>query len=176
MGLDEALEYLLDEEGGWSNHPADKGGKTMYGVTQGTYDLFRKRKGRSQQSVAKVTKAEARELYDEEYWRAAYCDKLPWPVSYMTFDAAVNSGPGRSVKWTQAGLGVSADGKVGLGTIAAAEKAVSEGDGKALLAIVDQRVTFLARLVQSQPSQAAFLLGWWRRTLRILGRSLTVEA
>jgi lysozyme family protein len=25
--LDEALEYLLAEEGGWSNHPADRGGK-----------------------------------------------------------------------------------------------------------------------------------------------------
>lgn len=172
MGLDEALDYLLEEEGGWSNHKADKGGATMYGVTQGTYTAWRKKKGRPQQSVAKITHEEARELYESEYWKAASCDKLPWPISYMCFDAAVNSGASRGKKWVQEGLGVSPDGAVGPATIAAAKKAVDEGDGKAILAIVDARATFLARLVQKSPSQAAFLLGWWRRTLRVLGRAL----
>lgn len=173
--LDEALEYLLDEEGGWSNHPSDRGGKTMYGVTQGTYDAFRKKKRRPQQSVRTITKAEARELYQSEYWDAASCDKLPWPVSYLVFDAAVNSGPSRAVTWCQTGLGVKPDGKVGPTTIAVAQRAVDEGLGSVLLAIVDARVVFLSRLIQRSQSQADFLLGWWRRTLRVLARSLLSE-
>lgn len=171
-GLDEALEYLLEEEGGWSNHAADRGGATMYGVTQATYNSFRKGKGRPQQTVRKITHAEAREVYETLYWKAAGCDQLPWPISYITFDAAVNSGPKRAVGWTQSGLRLKADGVVGPNTIAAAQRVVQEGDGKALLAILDARVEFLARLVQSKPSQAAFLLGWWRRTMRVLARAV----
>ena len=170
--LDQALEWLLEEEGGWSDHPADRGGKTMYGVTQGTYTAWRKKRGRPEASVRSLSKAEAREIYENEYWNAAGCDRLPWPISYLTFDAAVNSGPSRAVRWTQSGLGVSADGQVGRGTILAAQKVVDEGDGSKILSIVDQRVQFLVALVRKTPSQLVFLLGWMRRMQRVLGRAL----
>lgn len=176
QGLDAALDYLLEEEGGWSNHVADRGGATMYGVTQAVYDDFRKKIAKKPvQSVRKISKAEAREVYDILYWRAARCDRLPWPISYLVFDAAVNSGVSRGVRWMQQGLGLKQDGLVGPNTIAAAQKAVQEGDGRKVLGIVDSRAEFLARLVQRSPSQAAFLLGWWRRTLRVLARALTAE-
>jgi lysozyme family protein len=170
--LDEALEYLLEEEGGWSNHPLDRGGATMYGITQRTYNAWRDKKKRKRQTVRSITKQEAKELYQKEYWEAASCDKLPWPISYLTFDAAVNSGVSRAVKWTQTGLRVQADGIVGSATVAKASSVLDEGDGRAILDIVDQRVSFLANLIRSKESQQAFLLGWWRRTLRILARSL----
>ena len=174
--LEKALDFLLAEEGGWSNHPSDKGGATFNGVTQGTYDDWRSRvKKLPKQSVRKASAEEIKELYDVMYWRAAACDRLPWPINYLTFDAAVNSGVSRCVRWTQAGLGLEQDGKVGPATRAAAQKAVDEGDSSKLLAIVDSRVEFLARLVQRSPSQAAFLLGWWRRTLRVFGRSVLSE-
>ena len=175
-GLDDALEYLLEEEGGWSNHPSDRGGATMYGVTQAVYDDYRVRlKKQTKQSVKKITKEEARQLYDVLYWRAAGCDRLPWPISYLVFDAAVNSGVSRGVRWMQSGLKIKQDGRVGPQTIAAAQKAVDEGDSQAILAVVDARVEFLARLVQRSASQVEFLLGWWRRTLRVLGRALLSE-
>jgi len=172
MSLDKALEHLLEEEGGWSNHPSDRGGKTMYGVTQGTYDDFRRKKRRLLQSVRQVTKEEARELYQTEYWEASGCHLLPWPISYLTFDAAVNSGPGRATKWTQAGLGVQPDGRVGPATVAVANQVVERGTGSVLLAIVDQRVQFLSKIIRNDESQLAFLLGWWRRTNRVLARAL----
>lgn len=174
MSLDKALEYLLRHEGGWSNHPADRGGATMYGITQGTYDQWRTgvvKKPKA--SVRKISKEEARDLYEVMYWRAGGCDRLPWPISYLCFDACVNSGVGRGVRWVQGGLGLPADGKVGTKTIAAANEAVDSGNAQKLLNIVDQRVSFLARLVQRSPSQAAFLLGWWRRTQEVLAVALT---
>jgi lysozyme family protein len=174
--LAEALDYLLDEEGGWSNHPADTGGATFNGVTQATYNDWRKRVKKLPTQSVKMAKAEEiKELYDVMYWRAARCDRLPWPISYLVFDAAVNSGPKRGIQWAQTGLGLSSDGLVGNATIAAAEKVVVDGDTSKILAIVDARVVFLARLVQSKPSQAAFLLGWWRRTQRVLARALLSE-
>lgn len=174
--LEAALSLLLLEEGGWSNHPNDKGGATFNGVTQATYDDYRTRLAKKpKQSVRKTTEDEVRNLYEVMYWRAAGCDRLPWPISYMTFDAAVNSGVSRAVRWTQAGMGIQQDGQVGPNTISVAQQAVLEGDGKKLLGIVDARTEFLARLVQRSPTQASFLLGWWRRTLRVFGRALLVE-
>lgn len=173
--LDQSLDWLLEEEGGWSNHPADRGGATMYGVTQATYSAWRKKKGRPAQSVRKISKEEAKELYNEEYWQAASCDKLPWPISYLTFDAAVNSGVRRAIQWLQTGLHCQPDGVAGSKTLAAAAQAVATGDTASLLRIIDARTVFLARLVQSKPSQAAFLLGWWRRTQRLLARALLEE-
>ena len=173
MSLDRALDFLLVEEGGWSNHKHDTGGATMFGVTQATYNAYRKMAGKKPQTVRNITKEEAHDLYDKMYWKEARCDRLPWPISYMVFDAAVNSGPSRGIKWMQEGIGVKADGQVGPGTIGRANEVVDNGDGMAILAIIDARATFLARLVQSKPTQAAFLLGWWRRTLRVLGRALT---
>lgn len=173
--LDQSLDWLLEEEGGWSNHPADRGGATMYGVTQRTYNAWRKKKGRPAQSVGKMSKEEAKELYNEEYWKAASCDKLPWPISYLVFDAAVNSGVKRAIQWLQTGLGCAPDGVVGPATLRSATQAVDSGNTAILLRIVDARTVFLARLVQSKPSQAAFLLGWWRRTERLLVRALLEE-
>ena len=170
--LAQSLDWLLEEEGGWSNHPADRGGATMYGVTQATYNGWRKKKGRPQQSVRNISKEEAYELYEQEYWKAASCDRLPWPISYLTFDAAVNSGVKRAVQWTQQGLQCQPDGVVGQKTLTTAQEAAEAGNTKALLGIVDARTTFLARLVQQKPSQAAFLLGWWRRTQKVLVRAL----
>jgi len=170
--LTQSLDWLLEEEGGFSNHPSDRGGATMYGVTQATYDGWRNKKGRPRQPVGNITKDEAYELYQEEYWNASGCDKLPWPISYLVFDAAVNSGVSRGVRWMQQGIGVSADGKVGPHTLSVAQAVVADGDTPKLLAIVDARVQFLSNLVKRSPSQAVFLLGWWRRTQRVLARAL----
>ena len=34
MNFDEAFELLLGHEGNYSDHPADPGGKTRYGITE----------------------------------------------------------------------------------------------------------------------------------------------
>lgn len=171
--LDSSLGHLLESEGGWSNHPSDRGGATMYGVTQATYNAWRDRVKRPKQSVKLISHEEARELYETLYWKEAGCDRLPWPINYLVFDAAVNSGPERSLKWMQAALGLHQDGKVGPKTVQAALEVVESGNARRLLAIVDQRVQFLASLVRRSTSQLDFLLGWWRRTQKILAVALT---
>ncbi len=55
-------------EGGWSNHPDDPGGATMYGVIQSVYDAYRKRKGLPTRSVRLITRTEALDIYRAEYW------------------------------------------------------------------------------------------------------------
>lgn len=38
------MQMVFGSEGGFSNHPKDKGGRTNYGVTQATYNGWRKKK------------------------------------------------------------------------------------------------------------------------------------
>ncbi len=34
MDVDELIEALIEREGGYSNHPSDRGGPTKYGITE----------------------------------------------------------------------------------------------------------------------------------------------
>lgn len=117
------LAELAKVEGGWSNHPHDKGGATMAGVTQKTYDAWRQRKGLPQHSVRNSTPAERTALYRDDFWNAVRGDELPAGVDLLVFEHGVNSGPGISTRTLQRCLGVPADGHMGARTIEAAQRA-----------------------------------------------------
>ena len=114
-----ALPIILQSEGGYVNHPADPGGATNQGVTQRVYDAWRSNGGQQKRSVREITPEEVEAIYREQYWDQAKCDKMPWPLSLMHFDAAVNHGVTRANKLLQKALGVTADGVIGNVTLAA---------------------------------------------------------
>ena len=141
--FDRALPLILQHEGGYVNHPADPGGATNRGVTQRTYDSYRERNRRAPRDVRKITSAEVAAIYRGQYWNAVRADDLPSGMAYCVFDAAVNSGPGRAVRWLQACIGATVDGVVGNETITLTAKA----DPVALIgAYCDIRLAFMKRL------------------------------
>ena len=109
-------------EGGWSDHPEDNGGATMYGITIGTLRAWRG-KPVTKDDVRRLTKAEALEIYRAWYWQPVRGDDLPLGLDLVAFDCAVNSGPSRGARFLQAAIGVAADGFVGPATVAAAKVA-----------------------------------------------------
>lgn len=113
------LPLILKHEGGYVDHPKDPGGATNRGVTQATYDAWRRSQSLPGRSVRNITEAEVAAIYRKAYWLAASCDLLPPGVDYITFDLAVNSGIGRAAKMLQEVVGVPADGKIGPKTLAA---------------------------------------------------------
>lgn len=92
-------------EGGWSNHAADPGGKTMYGVTEAVYHAWLREQGKQPRPVRNISMAEALSIYKSNYWYAAKCDRLAIGVDLAVYDAAVNSGVSRGRKWLMASLG-----------------------------------------------------------------------
>ena len=115
--LDNALRWVLAHEGGYVNHPKDPGGATNFGVTQRTYDNYRKRKGMSVRSVRAITSDEVAEIYKRQYWDAVKADDLPSGVDYAVFDYAVNSGPAKAIADLQREIGATVDKVVGDQTI-----------------------------------------------------------
>lgn len=150
MTFDEAIKRVLMHEGGYSDHAADPGGKTMYGITEAVA-----REVGYRGNMNELPLDLAKRIYKDRYWDAIRADDLPASIRYIMLDAAVNSGPRQAVLWLQRALGVAPDGALGPVTIAHAF-ANERGLASKLLS---QRLRFMTNL-NTWPS---FGRGWARR-------------
>lgn len=157
--FDKAFAKLIRHEGGYVSHPADPGGATNLGVTQRVWEEW---VGHSvdEKTMRGLTPEMVKPLYKRKYWDKVCGDDLPAGVDYCVFDAAVNSGPGRAIKWLQQALGVTQDGAIGPKTLAAAKAA----DPKLL--VVGYNAVRLAFL-QDLPTWNTFGRGWGRRVAEV---------
>ena len=151
MNFDTAFALLLDHEGDFSDHAADPGGKTRFGITEAVA-----RQAGYTGDMRELPVDLAKRIYLERYWRPVRADDLPPGVRYIVFDGAVNSGPAQSALWLQRALGVTADGVIGPRTLAAAYAKDAQQLKTAILA---QRLRFMTSLT----NWPAFSRGWARR-------------
>jgi lysozyme family protein len=165
---DEALARLLVHEGGYTNHPADPGGPTNFGITLADARAYWKRDATAA-DVRAMPLAVAKDIYRARYWDALACDALPAGVDYAVFDYGVNSGIGRSAKVLQRLVGAPPDGRIGARTIAAARSR----DAAALIdAICDERLAFL----QGLRTWPVFGNGWGRRVREVRASARAIAA
>lgn len=80
-----AIHHILVPEGGWSNHPNDRGGKTKYGIIESVA----RRHGLN---VASISKVDAIKIYYQDYWLASGANKAPKPLNLAILNSYVNSG------------------------------------------------------------------------------------
>jgi len=155
-----AFVLLGVHEGEYSNHPDDPGGATMKGVTQRTYNSFRDRRSLPRKDVREISDSEVEKIYRGQYWNAIKADNLPNGVAYCVFDAAVNSGPGRAVRWLQELIGAKVDGVVGDETIS---KVRNVKPMTLIDKYCDKRLAFMKRLAH----WSTFKNGWSRRVAEV---------
>lgn len=162
--FDTCLAAVLGIEGGASNHPNDRGGLTMAGVTQATYDAYRRRKGLPPRPVTQSTTVERADIYRSQYWTPVRGDTLPPPLDLVVFDMAVNSGPDRAIKTLQTALGVTVDGVFGAKTLQAVQEDAAAGRVDSLVRqVLAAREEFYRGIVARDASQKVFLAGWLNR-------------
>lgn len=92
-------------EGGWSDHPSDPGGATMYGITIGKYREHFPNATPAQ--LRNISKATALAIYKEDYWDKIGGERLAAGVDLAVYDLAVNSGTGKAAKYLSASIGGS---------------------------------------------------------------------
>ena len=156
MDFDQAFDQLLEHEGGYSDHAADPGGKTRYGITE---SVAREHGYRG--DMRKLPLEAARLIYRAAYWDAVRADELPPAVRYAVFDGAVNSGVRQSVRWLQRAVDATDDGVLGPQTLRAVQRQEPEALLRKLLA---QRLNFMAAL----PTWPSFGRGWARRVAALM--------
>lgn len=155
-----ALGRVLVHEGGYVDHPADPGGATNKGVTQATYNAYRREVGRAPRSVRHITGEEIKAIYRAGYWDEVRADDLPAGVDYAVFDLAVNSGPRRGARFLQRAVGAEDDGAIGPVTLAAA---ASSPPDRTVRRICQDRLVWL-RTLKHWPT---FGKGWGRRVAAV---------
>ena len=156
MNFDAAFDLLLKHEGGYSDHAADPGGKTRFGITEAVA-----REVGYRGDMRELPLDLAKRIYKDKYWDTVKAEQLPAAVRYPVFDAAVNSGPGQSVKWLQRALGVKDDGVIGPQTMAAANAANPDA---LKMRMLGQRLRFMAGLA----NWPAFSRGWATRIAALM--------
>lgn len=162
--FDACLKLVLAHEGGFVNHPSDPGGMTNLGVTKRVWEDYTKRPA-DEAEMRALTPERVAPLYRAFYWDVCRGDDLPAGVDYAVFDTAVNSGPGRAGKLLQRTLGVADDGRIGPGTLGAAQKA----DVKDLIdKMCDNRLAFL----QALQTWKVFGKGWGKRVADVKKKAL----
>lgn len=114
MTFDEAFDLLLKHEGGFSNHAADPGGATRWGITE----TVARQHGYSG-DMRDYPLAEAKKVYRVAYWDTLRLNEVRSEVRFDLFDAGVNSGVSTTTRWAQRILSVKDDGVMGPVTIQA---------------------------------------------------------
>jgi lysozyme family protein len=99
------LDFVLEHEGGYVDHPDDPGGATNLGITIATLKRWRGR-AVSKAEVRALTRQEAAKIYHALYWTPAGCGDLPAGIDLLVFDAAVNMGIEPSLNFVRAQLGL----------------------------------------------------------------------
>lgn len=148
--FNKALGFVLKSEGGFSDDPADKGGETNHGITETTYNAWLKSKGQPSKDVKNITPAEVSQIYYQNYWLAAGCDKMAKVFAVYAFDTAVNMGVGRVQEFMQA------------------------AQYKDSAKFIEARNAKYEEFVKDDPTQARFLRGWLNRTAALVTFAKTV--
>lgn len=173
MDVDSLIDAVIGLEGGYSNHPADRGGPTRWGVTQ----QVAKAEGYSGDMRA-FPRDLAVKIYRKLYWLRPGFDRVAdWApqVAAELFDTGVNMGPVVAAGLLQRALNalnreetdyrdIVRDGVIGPATLAALAALLNRrgdaGESVLLKAIEALRGERYIRLAEDRPANEAFLYGW----------------
>lgn len=165
-----AVDYVLENEGGFVNIAADRGGATNFGITQ--HDLaFWRGTGITVDDVKTLTKDEAKEIYRVLYWEPLEIEKIKDQASATCIlDSSVLYGLETAAKLAQktvnlCGLALEIDGDLGVASIAAINSIPEKQFVEAYHNLVVARIN---AIVESHPQQSVFKKGWLARADKLL--------
>ena len=164
--FDSAFERTLGFEGG---NTVDHAGPTNLGITQDTYDSWRKKNGLPTKPVKDIDGGEAKELYRKEYFDKPGFSKLPANVASVLFDYGVNAGTPRAAMSLQKAVGASPDGVIGPKTLNKVNEFVSKnGEQPLLQSIVDQRAKHNDTLIKKNPAKYKKFENGWKNRIKAI--------
>lgn len=120
MTTEEIIAGVIAREGQeYTNHPADKGGPTRFGITLATLRAYHQNNSLTAQDVMELDEVHAALIYHQKFVvdPGFTQQNVPYePLRVQLIDFGVNSGPERAVRWLQRVLRIDADGVLGPAT------------------------------------------------------------
>lgn len=154
------IPFILKWEGGFANHPNDKGGATNKGITIATFRHFFG-SGATVEQLKAMTDEQWETVFRKGFWNPFKGDEIKnQSIANICVDWAWGSGATTAIKQVQRLLGVAADGVVGNITLGAINNVEPE---KLFEKIKSARLAFVEAIVKRDASQQVFLKGWRNR-------------
>ena len=172
--IDDLLDALIEREGGYVNHPADRGGPTCWGITEAVARAHGYRG-----AMRNLPRSEAAAIYRRLYWLRPRLDAVAERTASIAaelFDTGVNMGPAVAVTFLQRALtalnrnasdfpDLTPDGRIGPATLAAldaffAARGAASAEVVLLRALEALQGERYIRLAERRPANEAFLYGW----------------
>jgi lysozyme family protein len=171
--IDQLIEDIIEREGDYVNHPADRGGPTRWGITE----AVARRQGYLD-DMRRLPRSDAAAIYKRLYWLTPSFDKVAEispKLAEELFDTGVNMGTGTAIAFLQRALNalnrngsdygdIAVDRLIGPATLLALgallRKRGANGEVVILKAVEALQGAHYVRLAETRPSQEAFLYGW----------------
>jgi len=174
IDVDALVDALIEREGGYIDHPADKGGPTCFGITE-TVARAHGYAG----PMRNLPRAEAAAIYRRLYWLRPRFDAVGERsprVAAELFDTGVNMGPAVAATFLQRALtalnrngrdfaDLVPDGRIGAVTLTALDaflhvRGRTSGETVLMRALEALQGERYLRLAERRPANEAFLYGW----------------
>lgn len=173
MDIDTLINDVIAREGDYSDHPADRGGPTRWGITQAVA-----RAHGYGGEMRLLPREDAVSIYRARYWdgpRFAFVAELAPRIAAEMFDTGVNMGPAVVAGFLQRALNalnrngrdfadIVVDRQVGPRTLAALGRFMdsrgASGEAVLLKAMEALQGARYIDLAEGRPAQEAFLYGW----------------
>lgn len=180
MTKDDIFNSILGKEGGYVDHPDDKGGPTRWGITQATA-----RAHGYTGSMKDLPRETALNILTADYWTGPRFDQvaqLSPAIAAELCDTGVNMGPMVQSKWFQRWLNVFnqqgklypdliADGQIGQRTISALRSFLvirgSEGEQVLLKSLNCSQGQRYLELAEQRQANESFVYGWVKERVTI---------
>lgn len=172
--IEQLLDELIQREGGYVNNAADRGGATMFGITEGVA-----RANGYQGDMRQLPRDTAKSIYRRIYWERPHFDAVAARAPRLAeklFDTGVNMGPTVAATFLQRSLtalnrmgsdypDLVADGQFGAASLSALNsflktRGVDQGQTVVLHALDALQGERYIRLAEVNPKQETFLYGW----------------
>ncbi|NRA66178.1 MAG: hypothetical protein HRU19_16950 [Pseudobacteriovorax sp.] len=135
------MPHILRWEGGCSDHPSDRGGRTYMGIT-----TARARFNGWRGDVCSMPRSKVISIYKKDYYNI-YAKNYKWPLNLAIMNTSVNSGNGRSSEFLSE----------------MKQNNISGNYAKAIW-FVNRQQRFYRAIVAANSSQRVFLQGWTNRS------------
>ena len=181
--VDALIDALIEREGGFVDHPADKGGPTCFGITEAVA-----RAHGYAGAMRDLPREDAAGIYRRLYWLRPRFDQVARRaprVAAELFDTGVNMGPAVAATFLQRALtalnrngkdypDLTPDGRVGPMTLHALDSFLTArgkrgGETVLLRALEALQGERYLRLAERRPANEAFLYGWLANRIGTVG-------
>lgn len=167
-----AVEYVLENEGGFVDNPNDAGGATNYGLSLRYLRSFKF----DIDDIKNLTVDKAKEIYKSNFWDGSPFESIKYQIlANYIFDMGVQHGIAQAIKLVQRSLWavyrfsyirecLKDDGVMGSKTLDLLNKIDCTST---LPVIVAVRASYCRFLAEENPKNKEFLNGWLERCYRI---------